>query len=229
MEPKHHQDIYTDLMGLALQEFKGFRVRYKDQSLLMKVFNWVLGVFNPTFMTNYTTVVGNTVYFPSKFYVVRDYHRAWRILAHEMVHMEDRKRNPGFGLLYLFPQVLFPVCLALFLVLGLHWWSLLSLLFLAPLPAPFRMHAEAKAYAMTLATGYWITGQASDFHKNQILREFSGPGYYFMWPFRSHARKVLDAYFSQVLSKRVFSRSSMRMFREVFSVLERQGVVAAEN
>ena len=109
---------------------------------------------------------------------------------------------------------------------GAAWWCyLVALLFLAPLPSPFRMQLEAKAYAMTMALDYWTVGHVSEFRRNAVLRNFTGPNYYYMWPFRKHAAKALDAYMMQVVSKRAFSRSSMSMFLKVFKVLKEHEVV----
>lgn len=228
MELNQHPKIYSALKALAAQEFKGFEIRYKDQSILMRALNMVVRVFNRRFMSDFITVIGNKVYFPTRDFEKR--RGTWKTLAHEMVHMEDRKNSALFGWLYLFPQVLFPLCVVVHAALGSAWWYyLLSLVFLAPLPAPFRMRSEAKAYAMTMAIEYWMTGQVTAFHKNYILRNFSGPNYYYMWPFRAHAAKVLDEYMAQVISRRAFSRSSMAMFPKVFSVLKEHGVVVDAN
>jgi len=43
----------------------GLRIRYKDESVLMRLIGAAL-VPNPRFLTHFTTTLGRTVYFPSR-------------------------------------------------------------------------------------------------------------------------------------------------------------------
>ena len=125
----------------------------------------------------------------------------WTIIFHEGVHVRQAKKytRPGFAFLYLFPQVL-----ALLAILGVFLsplW-LLSLLFLLPLPAPFRMLFELEAYSMTVYTTQWKDGSQSDMKNliDFILLQFTGKGYWYMWPFTGYIKRKLykaqeDAFF----------------------------------
>ena len=42
-----------------------FKIKYKNESLFMKVIGFLL-FFNKTFMTNYITTIGSTIYYPSR-------------------------------------------------------------------------------------------------------------------------------------------------------------------
>ena len=156
-------------------------VKFKDESLLMKVLGKAL-FFNPSFMTNYTTTLGSTVYFPTKKWVDENSEDAACILAHELIHVSDSQEigMSLFAYSYLFPQVL--SLLALLAIVSSNLW-LLWLLCLAPLPAPFRTYWELRGYAITDAVLHKTRGTftSSDF----LAKQFTTGAYYFMWPFRN--------------------------------------------
>jgi hypothetical protein len=136
---------------VVLKKFPKAKIKYKDESNLMSFLGW----FSPNFYENMTTVIGQTIYFPSKEKLEKDYPQGLRILAHEFVHLVDREQEKFgmFELKYLFPQIL-----AMFSLLSFaaYWniWLLLFLLFLVFLvpgiPSPCRTYFEANGYAMNL-------------------------------------------------------------------------------
>jgi len=74
-------------------------------------------------------------------------------------------------------------------------WTLILfafIAFLAPLPAPWRTKWELRGYMMSLAMNYWRYGSIRDESMDWIEKQFTGPGYYFMWPFKKSARKKLE-------------------------------------
>ena len=156
-----------------------FRIRFKDESWEMQVLNLLVMWFCPEFLTRFTTVVGSTIYFPSRLYVKHHPRSAIRTLAHEAVHLLDAQRW-GFGTLalgYLFPQVLGAG------VLFFPWigpYALIFLVFLAPWPAPFRFYFEARAYAMDYLTSDPYFREAT---LQGIARHFESWDYYRMFPF----------------------------------------------
>lgn len=103
-----------------------FKLAYKDQSAFMKVLGFFMTAFNPGFMTDYTTTIGNTVYFPTQSFYEIQTRASFTVLAHEMVHMVDGQKNgPLFKLSYLFPQILGPIAIAVYIALArLHSWPL---------------------------------------------------------------------------------------------------------
>ena len=185
------------------------RVGYKDKSWLMK-FLGLLMFFNRGFMTHYITTIGNTVYFPNEDFIKKNELGAITVLAHEVVHIAQKEKR-GFALFafeYLFPQCL--TIFALLTLLAFVWlpflWCLLFLLFLAPIPAPWRKKFEVEGYTMTLYMSDLIMRQIGH-DDDYILKElslsavridrlnFRGSGYWYMWPWgvdEEFAKKIED-------------------------------------
>jgi hypothetical protein len=171
-----------ELFASLLQKHVPLQIKYKDESWEMRVLNSIVKWFNPRFMEDYTTVIGNTVYFTSREYVQAHPHDALQVLVHEAVHLLDTKRYsfPVFAFAYLFPQVLaLGACLS-----PLSAYFLLFLLFLLPFPAPFRAYFEARAYATDLL----LRRRSIE----NTLRFFTSWDYYKMYPFENQARKLLQ-------------------------------------
>ncbi len=153
----------------------------KDESPLMKFCNVFVGLFNRSFMTEYTTTIAflGRVYTPTKWYAGAE----WRTLAHEGVHLMQARRDGQlrFSLKYLFPQ-----CLALLALLAFGaflWfpmiWCLLFLLFLAPLPAPWRVQYEREAYIVSAACDRLIGFDInSNLYLDYMQHHYTGWGYY---------------------------------------------------
>lgn len=143
---------YLKLKNKIREDIPNFRVRYKDESIFMKILSWIL-FFSKGFMKTATTTIYPVVYFPRESFVIYDYERAFRILSHEYVHLLDRK-NEGviFNLKYLFPQILSLLSLLSLLAFWSPWFLLLLgfLAFLAPWPSRFREQYELSGYLMNL-------------------------------------------------------------------------------
>ena len=178
-----------------------YTVTLKKDSKFHKIIGWILSkVGNPYYNTVYCTTIGQNTALPiacndstSKY--------LWQTILHEGQHAIDSKNvnNFVFGAAYLFPQligilgVLYTLAIAIALPLGAPlWllWGLLSLIFLAPLPAFFRAYAEIRGYTVTLAVDFW-SGTLGDeeLYLNWLVNVFSGGGYYYMWPFRTWVRE----------------------------------------
>ena len=174
-----------DLLVKEYQKLVPFNVRYKEDSRAMRIISVLITWFCPTFMSHFTSVIGNSVYFPTRKFVERDEYGAMRILAHEVVHLLDQKRvsRPVFMISYLFPQIL---AAGVFSFPWLSWWALFFLLFLAPLPAWPRYYFESRGYAMNVLT-------ARNSRKTVILNgsvsQFTGWNYYRMYPFKELVKK----------------------------------------
>jgi len=198
---------FAEILGKNLE---CFQVKFKDESTLMKFIGFLM-FFNKAFMTGFITTIGRTVYWPSKKSLEgRNERGAITTLAHEYQHAKDANNRTTilFSLAYLFPQILAlpgvlltlasPVWVTLMVLGTLTWtWWLLpflfTLLFLAPIPAPWRAHYELKGYTMSLfanneflkEAGY-TKEQRIERLKNQIESknsQFTNGNYYFMWPF----------------------------------------------
>lgn len=156
----------------------------KELSRLHRFIAFIL-FFNNDYMDRYWTTIGYEIAYPPN--------PSWPEVFHEGIHILQAKKytRVGFGVLYFFPQVL-----AVLVVLApiLSWWWLLALLFLAPLPAPFRMMFELKAYQLSVSVHQWRNGSTSkmkDYIDHIVDDNFAGPGYWFMYPFKGYIRRKL--------------------------------------
>ena len=173
------RDSYTRILEVGLNLYN-VKIAFKNESKFMRMLSWLL-FFNKKFMTNYITVIGKTVYFPSREWLSKNRKSAAEVLCHEFVHISDEK-NVGsfvFRLSYLFPQ-----WLGLFAIAAIFAgpWALIFLFFLLPLPAPFRTFWELRGYAMTDAVFYSRYKQFADL--DFLTKQFATSNYYFMWPFK---------------------------------------------
>lgn len=142
--------IWSAVLQSIQADVPGFSVELKADSALMKAIGDVL-FFNPSFMTEFITTIGNTSYFPTAS-DISGAHPEWPVLAHEGVHARDwRRLQWKFNFLYLFPQCLAPLAALAGLAFLSHWFllALVFLVCLAPLPAPGREWAELRGYLMS--------------------------------------------------------------------------------
>jgi len=178
--------------------------------------------FNHGFMTQYTTTVGETIYFPSQKFVKTHPISSCVVLLHELVHLYDQKRlgKPAFTVSYLFPQILVPICLALFMLITWKIMLPLTLLCVAPIPAFFRMYWEKRAY---LSSFYilQVLGERMNFdphlrtQENIFLKYFHGSSYYYMWPFHDIDKQFDKARESAVAGERPFEDSVFDMLDDL--------------
>jgi len=165
----------------------------KSSSKLMKVIAVLLWLFNRTFMTHFYTTIGQTVYVPDYAYNkdvnVND---VLEVIMHESVHAYDAKRfSVIFPFSYLMPQVF-----GLFLILApFNVAALVSLVFLLPLPAFFRMMWEVRAYKVTPLLAKHVYGYDEEGVRlagENAVTQLSGANYYFTWPFKSDLKKRMS-------------------------------------
>ena len=158
----------------------------------MKVLSKVL-FFNKRFMTGYVTTFYPKVYVPKLPWKEKNHSPAIATLAHEWVHLYDRKRmGLLFNFLYISPQCFFPMGF-----LGFYNpWFFLFFLAVLPIPSPGRTWAEIRGYRMTIAVYYWLSGQKVDF--KWVVDQFISSNYYFMWPFRGWLMKRFQKEFEKI-------------------------------
>lgn len=174
------ENFWTEVV---VKRFPKAKIKFKDESNLMSFLGW----FSISFYASMTTVIGTTVYLPSKEKLEKDYEGATQTLAHEFAHMVDASTE---GLLFFWLKYLFPQILAVFSLLSVavYWntWSLLCLLFLLFLvpgiPAPGRTFFEANGYAMSL---YFLfrgapRNSAIENKAKDLSAIFVGRSYWFM-------------------------------------------------
>ena len=171
----------------AKSHFPNLKIKYKDESLFMKIIGKLL-FFNKSFMDNFVTTIGDTVYFTNRQKVEHNPISSSLTLLHELVHVYDSHKDGRvlFSFLYLFPQILAPLAL---LLCFFSWKFIpLFLLLLLPLPAYFRMKYEKRAYMVSLYAQHHIYKKLGvepslEKTKNRILSHFKDSSYYFMWVF----------------------------------------------
>ena len=195
------------------QQIPGFRIEDKRKSPLMRLLSKLL-FFNKTFSTGYVTTLYPKVYVPELPWREKDHVAAIATLAHEYVHLKDRKRMwLFFNFLYLFPQNLAP-----FALLGAFgnsplWY--LCLLFLLPIPSPTRAWLEFRGYRMTLAVWCHFLGpnwRYGKFIDSIVEKQFSSSAYYWMFPF--------DRYLVKKFYLEHARRRNVPEVREVLEILE---------
>jgi hypothetical protein len=172
------------VVAKTLMEFPKFKLVNKRNSWLMHAISGLLFVITlglmRGFMQSYITTVGFTVYVPDDWSTWPQAQRAV-ILRHERVHMRQRAKYGMalFSLLYLF----------------------------LPLPglcSYFRMKFEMEAYAETIYAmcELYVTGvgivQTPSF-KAGIISQFTGPSYFWMWPFK----KRIEVWYDETVRKAV--------------------------
>lgn len=193
--------MFDNIKNKLFIHFPKLQIKFKNQSLSMKLINKLL-FFNKSFMTNFTTTIGNTVYFPSEQFVKTRQISSFIILIHELVHISDSYKYsfPIFAFLYLFPQSIILLSLLLFLF---NWKIALCLIILCslPIPAYFRMNFEKRAYLVSLYVMNKLNKKyryniSLSRQKDLFLDNFKDSSYYFMWPFKS-----LNRYFDVGLDK----------------------------
>jgi hypothetical protein len=182
----------------AQQYFPNLKIKYKDESLFMKILGSLL-FFNKSFMATYTTTIGSTIYFPSKKFVEERYYSSILILLHELVHVQDGiKFNPIiFAMLYLSPQIFGLLSVPLFFI---SWKIALITLIVSilPLPSFFRMYFEKRAYFVSLYAMYAMIKNhkidaSLEENKKFYLSQFKNASYYFMWTFKNLDKEFSDA------------------------------------
>lgn len=161
-------------------EFPDFEVREKSESTLMKVINVFLLIITfgqmRSFMTTFTTAIGETIYTPEKWSTLPEVSRI-RILRHEIIHMRQRRRYTFVLHAFLYLFFPFPVFLAY-----------------------YRKKFEQEAYEETMRCIVLTHGVAA--LKNERFREatishFTSAQYLWMWPFR----KSLEAWYDEVVAR----------------------------
>ena len=188
----HLKKIRENLTTFIKTDITGFEIKSKKDSWFMKLTGKLM-FFNKRFMTAYVTTLYPKVYVPKLPWKYKNDLPAIATLAHEWVHLSDRKRmGLLFNFLYIAPQCFFPFALLGFI----NPWFFLFFLALLPLPSPGRAWAEIRGYRMTIAVYYWLSGQKVDL--KWIVDQFVSSSYYFMWPFRGWLMKRFNKEFEKI-------------------------------
>jgi len=150
--------------------------------------------WNPRF-SEYITTIGNTVYVPDSWPESLELDNL-TFTAHEAVHAKDANKNPLFPLLYLFPQIFWPL-LAIGLAFISPWFLFVALLGALPMPAPFRFFSELRAYRMNLLIiekilGFQKTSIEYQESKMFFVTQMVGQWYFWAMPLKGYVIKKFD-------------------------------------
>ena len=175
---------YDELVRALEAEIPGFRVVRKDRSRMHRAIHWFLFAITfggmRSYLNGYQTTIGKTVYVTAD-WDDRDDLERYCTLRHEAVHLRQFRRwtLPGMAVLY----VLLP------LPLGLAWC---------------RAYFEKEAYAESIraaAECYGPDCPCAPAFRERILRQFLGPSYGWMWPFRRGLERWYDRVLAEVASR----------------------------
>lgn len=148
-----------DLLAAMTRELPGFRLACKADAPLQRAIAALLWPVNRQYMTDYTTVLGRTIWSPW-----RDPRRALgsagllELLAHEAVHLLDAKRFP---LLFEVSYLLLPL----------------------PVVVTARALWEARAYRVSARLRRRLGAAVDEAWIEAVVRRFVGPDYAWMAPF----------------------------------------------
>lgn len=169
------RDRLALLMDEIATEVPGFRVVAKASARTQRVIHWLLAAVtfgqSRSYLEGFTTTIGRTVYVTSDWEATSRDSR-YLTLLHERIHLRQFRRFTlvGMALLYLFVP----------LPLGLAY---------------FRARFEKEAYAETIRGTAALFGadrvRAASF-RAEILEQFTGPAYGWMWPFRASLERWYD-------------------------------------
>jgi hypothetical protein len=190
--------FFDGIVSKATAIYPDIQIKYKNESTFMKILGKIM-FFNPGFMTQYTTTLGATVYFPNRQFVELAPVTSAVVFLHELTHIYDEKRltAPLYTTIYSLPQTLFLLAAPILFFLVGWKFALLSLLFLLPIPAYFRKNLEERAYTMQL---YVLNQLNVKYNYNIDLEnkvadfasQFKTSAYYWMWPFTSETDYFTD-------------------------------------
>lgn len=183
---------------------KKIEITTKESSNLMKLIGWFLAAIqiNKTFMTNYITTIGTTIYFPEKLLEEIAPKRFMEVVIHECVHAVDEHNNKLFYKPTYLPELFIglPLLIISIVLFVLKFWIAasillaLALLCILPVPKPGRYHWEIRAYSTSLGIAHIFNEDKA--YTNQIKRwvcgQLTGSSYYFTWPFRDKILKDLE-------------------------------------
>lgn len=197
---------FSALENRIKSRYPKFSYKFKDEDSLMQRIGKVL-FFNKGFLTVSTTTLGPTVYFPKREWFEANPDNYFETLCHEYVHVVDDAKHPiWFKLKYAFPQILaapaalFVLLLPILIPLMIFsiispWWllTLLTALFLAPIPSTGRTQAELRGYGMSVKVRVW-EGIFNDSYFERYAEAFTGSGYYYMCPRKDYIIDKLKQY-----------------------------------
>jgi hypothetical protein len=156
------------------KRFPKYKLVSKDSSLAMKILYYgsLMFLWNRAFMTNFTTVLGYTVYMPPSH--IGGY-EGYKILRHESIHMEQYSR------------------------LGIWFYVLYTLVL--PAVWTYRAKFEFDGYVESLRVEYETTGNISEYTIDWMVGIFASPSYLWMCPFKKKMKAKFLAAKAEIIAK----------------------------
>ena len=175
MTVPEERDRLAVLESEMAAEFPGFRIVPKETSRFQRAIHRAIAILtlggNRSYLTGYHTTMGRRIYVTGGWEnMSRD--RRWLLLRHERVHMRQFRRFTFVGMTFLYLLIPLP--------LGLAY---------------FRARFEKEAYAETIRGSAELYGEdhvRDPAFREDIIGEFTGPGYGWMWPFRRAMERWYD-------------------------------------
>lgn len=157
--------VLDDLLLEIRQSHPKLKIKFKDESKFQQFIGKIAKPINKEYLTQYTTVMGNTIWFPSRDLYEKNPRQSATILLHEWIHLYDRRRFP----------ILFD----------------LSYILMLPCVFTMRGHWERRGYAadIMMAIRRGIDPVAI---YDYIHRIFSGSAYLFMCPFKKQNNRFVS-------------------------------------
>ena len=169
------QQRYEALLEDIRREFPRFRLILKSESRFQRAIHYALMAVTfggmRRYLDGYHTTLGQAVYVTPTWHD-KGYDSRYVILRHERIHMRQFRRYTGLGMALLYG--------------------------LLPLPmgvAYFRAQFEKEAYAESIraAAEIWGIDSVGGAFREDILSQFLGPSYGWMWPFRRSLERWYDS------------------------------------
>jgi len=162
---RRHQRLLDQIHA----EFPTFEIRRKADSALQRAIGLSLAVLTlggqRRYLTHYHTVLFGYLYVPDSWDDMDDGAR-YVLLAHERVHLRQRRRMGDLRMAFVYLLPYFPVFLA---------WG--------------RARIEWEAYVETIRATAEVLGlDAARGLEDEIVRRYVGPDYGWMWPFPATVR-----------------------------------------
>lgn len=173
------RDRLDSLLDEMRAEFPGVKIIPKPESRLQRAIAGFLKVVSfgqiRDYLDGYHTTVGQRIFVTGDWEQLSR-NRRYLVLRHELVHVRQFRRYtlPLMAVLY----VLLP------LPVGLAW---------------FRAHFEKQAYAEEIRAAaelYGVEHVRDPAFRADIIGQFTGPAYGFMWPFR----RALERWYDGILA-----------------------------
>lgn len=181
-----YKSLFEDFWkSIVTFRFPRAEIKFKDESRFMWLLSKLL-FFTKGFMTDYTTTIGTTVYFPSKDWLEKNYRNALETVMHEYIHMWDSAHASlgYFEFTYLFPQIGVVGTILSIMAIWNTWFLLflVCLLFILPWPSPGRTCWESNGYAMSMIVDSFFAGPEYNAKKDaeDLSIYFTSGAYYWM-------------------------------------------------